>query len=42
MYANNSWYIYEIDIEGNYNLIGPYMNESEAEIDIRNLERGKE
>lgn len=39
MYANDSWYIYKIDIEGSYDLIGPYMNREEAEVDVRNLER---
>ena len=41
MYANNSWYIYKIDIQGNYDLIGPYMIKDEAEIDLRNLELEK-
>jgi len=41
LYANNSWYIYRIDIKGSYDLIGPYMNENEAQVDLRNLERGE-
>ena len=32
MYGKDSWYIYRIDEEGSYDLIGPYMNEEEAEI----------
>tara|TARA_R110001632_G_scaffold80132_10_gene179412 strand:- start:2091 stop:2216 length:126 start_codon:yes stop_codon:yes gene_type:complete len=40
MYATNSWYIYQIASCGSYTLIGPYMNEAEAEIDLKNLERG--
>jgi len=39
MYGKDSWYIYKIDEEGSYDLIGPYMNKEEAEIDLRNLER---
>tara|TARA_R110000772_G_scaffold148811_4_gene259443 strand:- start:3088 stop:3216 length:129 start_codon:yes stop_codon:yes gene_type:complete len=39
MYGKDSWYIYKIDYDGHYDLIGPYLSEAEAVIDVKNLER---
>lgn len=39
MYGKNSWYIYKINYDGHYDLIGPYLSEAEAVIDVKNLER---
>lgn len=38
IHGTEGWYIYEFLPNGQFKMIGPYMDYEEAEIDLRNLE----